>query len=212
MALHVTILTTQNVLAFDGFYAIYTEAFPLSEQKSKETLLAMLDASFYTIYLAYHDEKIVGFCIMYHPQNTDFFLLEYIAITPHIQAKGLGSFLLKESIELLFEKEGIRPILIEIDSPEHASFEQEIREKRERFYRKMGALKIKPFDYILPLHSDETPPPMKLLLLHYPYATLEKATLKRWLETLYNGAYNCPKDDPRIAQMLADTPSYFKFD
>jgi len=207
MPLHVTILTAQNALAFDGFYAIYAKAFPPSEQKSKETLFSMLEAPFYTIYLAYNDEKIVGFCIMYHPQNDDFFLLEYIAITPHIQAKGVGSFLLQKSLELLIEKEGNRPVLIEIDSPEHASSEQEIREKRERFYRKMGALKIDPFDYILPLQSDETPPPMELLLLHYPHKTLEKSILKRWLEALYHDVYGCTKDDGRIAQILTHTPA-----
>jgi len=206
MPLHVKRLTAQNTLTFDGFYAIYARAFPLSEQKSKETLLAMLDAPFYTIFLAYDDEKIVGFCIMYHPKKDDFFLLEYIAITPHIQAKGVGSFLLQTSLNLLFETEGIRPVLIEIDSPEHPSSEQEIREKRERFYRKMGALKIEPFDYILPLQSNETPPPMELLLLHYPLKTLSKQTLKRWLEALYHDVYGCAKDDVRIEQMLKDVP------
>lgn len=209
MPLHVKRLTAQNTLAFDGFYAIYAKAFPPSEQKSQETLLAMLDAPFYTLFLAYDDEKIVGFCIMYHPKKDDFFLLEYIAITPHIQAKGVGSFLLQTSLNLLFETEGIRPVLIEIDSPEHPSSEQEIREKRERFYRKMGALKIEPLDYILPLQSDATPPPMELLLLHYPHKTLEKETLKRWLEALYHDVYGCAKDDPRIEHMLAGTHTYF---
>ena len=208
MPLHVKRLTAQNTLTFDGFYAIYARAFPLSEQKSKETLLAMLDAPFYTLFLAYDDEKIVGFCIMYHPKKDDFFLLEYIAITPHIQAKGVGSFLLQTSLNLLFETEGIRPVLIEIDSPEHPSFEQEIREKRERFYRKLGALKIDPFDYILPLQSNEAPPPMELLLLQYPHKTLEKETLKRWLEALYHDVYGCTKDDGRIAQMLTHAPAF----
>jgi len=208
MPLHVKHLTAQDALAFDGFYAIYATAFPKSEQKSKETLLAMLEAPFYTIYTLYNDDKMIGFCIMYRAQNDDFFLLEYMAIDAHERTNGLGSFLLQKSLELLMEKEGDRPVLIEIDSPEHASTEQEIREKRERFYRKLGALKIDPFDYILPLQSDETPPPMKLLLLHYSHKTLAKTTLKRWLEALYHDVYGCAKDDVRIAQMLAHTPSY----
>lgn len=206
MPLHVKHLTAQNALAFDGFYAIYATAFPKSEQKSKETLLAMLEAPFYTIYLAYNDDKIIGFCIIYHAQNDDFFLLEYMAIDARERTKGLGSFLLKESIKMLFKHKGTSPILIEIDSPEHASSEQEIREKREHFYRKMGALKIDSFEYILPLQSDETPPPMELLLLHYPHTTLQKNTLKRWLETLYSDVYGCFKEDIRIAQMLHNIP------
>ena len=73
MPLHVKALEHDRREEFDGFYAIYSTAFPPSEQKPREVLLAMCHASFYTIYLAYNDEKIVGFCIMYHPWNEDFF-------------------------------------------------------------------------------------------------------------------------------------------
>jgi len=64
MALKISALERNNTDEFDGFYAIYSTAFPLSEQKPRDALLAMQHASFYTIYLAHNDEKIVGFCIM----------------------------------------------------------------------------------------------------------------------------------------------------
>jgi len=166
MALHVKALERQNATEFDGFYAIYSSSFPLCEQKSRDALLAMQHASFYTIYLALNDEKIVGFCIMYHPKNDNFFLLEYMAIDAHQRGIGLGSTLLKNSINQLFKTHGIRALLIEIDSPEKASSEQAICEKRELFYRHIGALKIDPFDYILPLQTHEVAPPMELLVFH----------------------------------------------
>ena len=206
MALHVKALEHNNPHEFDGFYAIYSTSFPLCEQKSRDALLAMQRASFYTIYLAYHDEKIVGFCIMYHPQDDDFFLLEYMAVDESLRGIGLGSTLLKSSIDQLFHMHGTRPLLIEIDSPEKSSREQEIREKREQFYRRLGALKIDPFDYILPSQTEEEAPPMELLVYHPSLQEISKETLQTWLEKLYVDVYGCAKMDSRIAHMLEPVP------
>ena len=209
MALHVKALGQNNLEEFDGFYAIYSTSFPLSEQKSRDALLAMQHASFYTIYLAYNDEKIVGFCIMYHPHNEDFFLLEYMAIDETQRGIGLGSTLLKSSIEQLFKTHGIRALLIEIESPEESSPDKEIREKREQFYRHLGALRIDSFDYILALQSLEAPPEMKLLVYHLTLREIPKTTLQRWLEKIYVDVYGCSQNDLRIAQMLEAIPTVF---
>lgn len=206
MALKVHALEQNNPHEFDGFYAIYSTAFPPSEQKSRDALLHMVHASFYTIYLAYNDEKIVGFCIMYHPDNEDFFLLEYMAVDETQRGIGLGSTLLQSSIEYLYNTCGIRALLIEIDSPEKSSHEQEIRKKREQFYRRLGALTIDPFDYILALQSSQEPPPMELLVYHPRMKEVPKETLHHWLEKLYVDVYGCARNDPRIAQMLDHAP------
>lgn len=206
MFLHVRNLTLEDTMSFDGFYAIYSQAFPPSEQKSLAALRDMLTKDTYTIFLAYNDEKIVGFCIMYHPINDDFFLLEYMATDSQIRGQGIGSTLLAQSLKNLTERLGVRSLIIEIDSPEKISHEQEIRERRERFYRRLGALKIDPFDYILPSQSQEDAPPMELLVLHPHIRTLPRETLKIWLEKLYVDVYGCERKDPRIVEMLHDTP------
>jgi GNAT superfamily N-acetyltransferase len=206
MALHVKALEQNDSKEFDGFYAIYSTSFPLCEQKSRDALLAMQHASFYTIFLAYNDEKIVGFCIMYHPHDDDFFLLEYLAVDESLRGIGLGSTLLKSSIEQLFETHGTRALLIEIDSPEKSSTDHEIRKKREEFYRRLGALKIDPFDYILPSQTSELAPPMELLVYHPTLREVSKESLQTWLEKLYENVYGCTKDDPRIASMLESVP------
>jgi GNAT superfamily N-acetyltransferase len=206
MALHVKALEQNDSKEFDGFYAIYSTSFPLCEQKSRDALFAMQHASFYTIFLAYNDEKIVGFCIMYHPHDDDFFLLEYMAVDERLRGIGLGSTLLQSSIDQLFKTHGTRALLIEIDSPEKSSAEQEIREKREVFYRRLGALKIDPFDYILPSQTSELAPPMELLVYHPTLREVSKESLQTWLEKLYVDVYGCSKTDPRIAHMLVHVP------
>lgn len=206
MALHVKALEHNNSEEFDGFYAIYSTSFPLSEQKSRDALLTMQHATFYTIYLAYNDEKIVGFCIMYHPHDDDFFLLEYMAVDETQRGIGLGSTLLQNSIDHLFKTQGTRALLIEIDSPEKSSIDHEIRKKRETFYRRLGAFKIDPFDYILPSQTSELAPPMELLVYHPTLREVSKETLQTWLKKLYVNVYGCSQKDPRIASMLEHVP------
>jgi len=137
---------------------------------------------------------------------TIFLLLEYMAVDERLRGSGLGSTLLKSSIEQLFETHGTRALLIEIDSPEKSSIDHEIRQKREAFYRRLGALKIDPFDYILALQSSEKAPPMELLVYHLRMREVSKETLHTWLEKLYVDVYGCTNDDPRIAHMLAPMP------
>lgn len=146
---------------------------------------------------------------MYHPHNEDFFLLEYMAIDETQRGIGLGSTLLKSSIEQLFKTYGIRALLIEIESPEESSSDKEIREKREQFYRHLGALKIDSFDYILALQSVEEPPMMKLLVYHPNVREIPKTILHIWLEKIYVNVYGCNQNDPRIGKMLTAKPEIF---
>ena len=208
MPLDIKPLLADNPLAFDDFYAIYQGAFPPCEQKSKDAILAIIESSSYTIFTAFADKKMVGFSIMYHPQNDDFFLLEYIATSPTQHSKGLGSSLLKQSMQILFDTYGKRPLLIEIESLKYTANEHErtIRHKRELFYRRLGALKIDLLDYIFPLENGETPPLMEILIYAPNLGQITKTTLHTWLEKLYVNVYQCPKNDPRITQMLAPLP------
>jgi len=204
--MHIAPLEINDRARFDAFYAIYRVSFPLSEQKSYEELLRMGSLASYTIFTAQNNEEILGFCIMFHDSEVDFYLLEYMAIDAQKRSLGLGSKLFLASIDSLVQQHGLKPLVIEIDSPEEPSPEQHIREKREQFYRKLGCKKIDPFDYILPLKSDEAPPPMELLIYHPTLAHLFKEDLRCWLETLYTKVYGCDKNDARIAVMLKNTP------
>jgi GNAT superfamily N-acetyltransferase len=204
--MHIAPLEINDRERFDAFYAIYRVSFPLSEQKSYGELLRMGSLASYTIFTAQNNEEILGFCIMFHDREVDFYLLEYMAIDAQKRSLGLGSKLFRTSMQHLIHTYGLKPLVIEIDSPEKPSDEQHTREKREQFYRKQGARKIDSFDYILPLKSDETPPPMELLVYHPSLTHISKEQLRCWLEALYSNVYGCDKDDVRIAVMLKNTP------
>ena len=118
----------------------------------------------------------------------------------------MGSHLFICACEYLVKTYGLKPFLIEIDSREKPSNEQDIKEKREQFYRKLGCKKVDPFDYILPLNTQETPPPMELLVYHPSLSFISKQHLSLWLEALYTHVYGCDKNDVRLATMLEHAP------
>lgn len=206
MQLQIETLCQKCMDSFDDFYAIYSISFPLSEQKSKKELLIMLDSPDYTIFTSKIETQTVGFCIIFHSEQTSFYLLEYMAIEGTKRSLGIGSKLFFHTITQIFSEHGIKPVLIEIDSPEEKSDEQNLREKRERFYKRLGCRKIEPFDYILAIKSDQITPPMELLVYHDGMQNILKSQLQEWLEDIYMLVYGCAKDDERITKMLSYTP------
>ncbi|OHE11756.1 MAG: hypothetical protein A2525_08045 [Sulfurimonas sp. RIFOXYD12_FULL_36_11] len=206
MQLQIETLCQKNMNNFDDFYAIYSISFPLSEQKSKEELLIMLDSPDYTIFTSKIETQTVGFCIIFHSEQTSFYLLEYMAIDGTKRSLGIGSKLFSHITMQIFSKYGIKPMLIEIDSPEEKSDEQNLREKREQFYKRLGCRKIEPFDYILAIKSDQITPPMELLVYHDGMQNILKSQLQEWLEDIYMLVYGCAKDDERITKMLSHAP------
>lgn len=210
MQLLIETLCKKNRDGFDEFYAIYSISFPLSEQKSKEELLKMLHSSCCTIFISKNNNKTTGFCIIFHSLQTSFYLLEYMAVDTTKRSSGIGSKLFSYATRQIFSKNGIKPLLIEIDSSEEKSDEQEIREKREQFYKKLGCRKINQFDYILAIKNDKKAPPMKLLVYYNSIQNISKSLLQEWLEDIYMLVYGCSKDDERISKMLLDVPQILK--
>lgn len=206
MQLFIETLCKKNRDGFDEFYTIYSISFPLSEQKSKEELLKMLHSPCYTIFISKNNNKITGFCIIFHSLQTSFYLLEYMAVDTTQRNSGIGSKLFSYATRQIFSKNGIKPLLIEIDSSEEKSDEQAIREKREQFYKKLGCRKINQFDYILAIKNEKTAPPMKLLVYHTKMQNVLKPQLQEWLEDIYMLVYGCARDDERIAKMLCNVP------
>jgi len=206
LQLQIETLCQKNMNNFDDFYAIYSISFLLSEQKSKEELLIMLNSPDYTIFTSKIETQTVGFCIIFHSEQTSFYLLEYMAIDGTKRSLGIGSKLFSHITMQIFSKYGIKPMLIEIDSPEEKSDEQNLREKREQFYKRLGCRKIEPFDYILAIKSDQITPPMELLVYHDGMQNILKSQLQEWLEDIYMLVYGCAKDDERITKMLSHAP------
>jgi GNAT superfamily N-acetyltransferase len=193
----------------DGFiaevYRLYAEAFDPREQKSRDQLAALRGRPDYEILVARRGGRIVGFSVLFVPPGEPFSLLEYMAVEAAERGGGVGAELFRQSRATAAARQGGRPVamLVEVDSDRITSPAQELCEKRQRFYRRLGCLRIEGLPYELPLPMEVTPPEMDLLVHLPPERTaLAKSELEHWLQVVYRKVYGCAPDDSRPRRML----------
>lgn len=191
---------------FREFYEIYAASIAAREQKPEAWICAMVRAPEYRVWLMKGAGRIDGFSILFLPPAEGFALLEYMAVAPERRNRGVGSELFKQTIERAVMPEGRGlPILLEVDSDREVCGDQQVRKRRQQFYRRLGCDRISGLHYILPLPGQGPAPEMDLLVYSAePLRQLPKTELERWLRTIYRDVYRCSSDDPRIVQMLRD--------
>ncbi|HEY6477193.1 MAG TPA: GNAT family N-acetyltransferase [Polyangia bacterium] len=198
---------------FRQLYAIYAASIAAREQKRESWLAAMVDAPDYRVWVAKAAGLVRGFSILFVPAAGGFALLEYMAVAPDQRNHGLGAELFRQTMKAAVLPEARPlPVLLEVDSDREAASDRALRTRRERFYRRLGCLRIAGLRYLMPLPGEGSPPEMDLLV--YQAAPLggparsevPRSEVRRWLESIYRDVYHCPPDDPRLAQMLSGLP------
>lgn len=196
-------LTSSRTRAFREAYAIYETAIPKAEQKTRRQMLAGLKHPDFRFWAFEHEGEIAGIAVLYASAANNTLLLEYLAISPKLQGKGLGSTLFQASFEAS-RMDARTLMLIEVDSEKEdvSAKEKRIRLGRKAFYRRLGAREVEGFDYILPLENFGPAPRMSLLLLGAKADRIETGRLRAAVQDVYVAVYRCRPDDPRIARMF----------
>lgn len=136
-------------------YTDYLAIFPEDERKP----IGWLETSFQKGYIEFikiiEKGNLVGFMILQKVQENGYLGLDYFAILPAYRNQGLGS----KALEMLIQKETRKKgIFVEIEKVGLGKneTENEQREKRQRFYQKLGFQKLncdlQLFDVIYTLH------------------------------------------------------------
>lgn len=200
-------LTASTDRRFDEFYAIYCESITLRERKSKAELSTMVCKPNYRFLLAQDRDTVTGFSISFVEETESFCLLEYMAVDKRYRGHQLGSELFKATTSTVRGEHGASSILLEVDSDRELTADQELRRRRQNFYRRLGCRRIADCAYILPLPG-EGPAPEMDLFVHLPESApaIRRAKLERWLKVIYRDVYGRSPDDPRIAEMLDGVP------
>ncbi len=186
----------------DGLFKIYNEAINISEQKPRAMLEKMLQDSNYYFYVSIVNEQVIGFAIVYSPINSDYCLLEYMAIDDSLRGKGYGGKIF-DSLTSIFSN---KSMVIEIDSPFEDSEDSAIRQKRIEFYKSHGSRLVQGLNYILPMGGLHTPEMLILLHSNIYNESIPKEKLSSWLTDIYVSVYGCGAGDERLSYMLCDLP------
>jgi GNAT superfamily N-acetyltransferase len=194
--------------AFRELYQVYAASIVARERKPEAWICALVRAPEYRVWVMKRAGRVTAFSILFLPATERFALLEYMAVAAEQRNRGMGSELFQQSVQRAVAPDGgSRPVVLEIDSDREASSDQEMRRRRQRFYRRLGCLRIAGLHYILPLPGEGPPPEMDLMVYSpAPLRQLAKTELEQWLTTIYRDVYHCPPHDPRIARMLRDVP------
>jgi GNAT superfamily N-acetyltransferase len=198
---------------FQQLYAIYAASIAAREQKRESWIAAMIDAPEYRVWVAKAGDLVRGFSILFVPAAGGFALLEYMAVAPDQRNHGLGAELFRQTMKAALTPEARPlPVLLEVDSDREAASDRALRTRRERFYRRLGCLRIAGLRYLMPLAGEGSPPEMDLLVYsadplgRVAGSEVPRSDVTRWLETIYRDVYHCAPNDPRLAQMVAGLP------
>ena len=136
---------------FDTFWAIYCEAFPADERRSRESQEKVMAHERYSIIPLEHDGKTVGFITCW---DLDHFMFgEHFAVDAEYRGSGIGEECLKRFLLSLS-----KPFIAEVEF-QRDSFSA----RRIAFYERLG-LKLNGYDYLQPPYEeDQKPVPMKIM-------------------------------------------------
>lgn len=141
----------------DHIYHYLTDEFPAHELKSYKIYQELIMDQHYDVLLAYDNDNLVGYALIFRPQLCQTLWLDFIAILPNHQSKGYGSILIKEVLN--YYQPQYKGMVFEVEIPVNDNLNQ-IR--RIRYYERLGAITI-PIAYSLPTNTG--PFPMYLMQL-----------------------------------------------
>lgn len=198
--IRINMLDPADSEGMDRVVALYREAILQSEQRPEAEFRALVTREDYRFVVARLEADLLGFAVVWAPVNGDFWLFEYVAVTPEARGKKIGSHLLLASRELV----GIeRTALVEVD----AYTGEDVQAQRLMFYKRLGCRVLGGLDYFLPLDAFGEPPPMLLLaMLHPDVAAVPVQIVEEWVRRIYSECYGKGLDDPRLARMIDPLP------
>ncbi len=186
--------------AFDAFYAIYEEALPAGERKSRGALAALVARRDYSVLALVAEGTVRAFAIVFLSATADVGLLEYMATEKGWRNARLGERLFHAARARM----GDRVMLVEVDSEREDAKDRDIRVRRKDFYLRLGCKQIAGVDYVMPMVSSERPPVMDLLYHDGGRGvSVTKDLLRTWLTTIYIEVYDRSGDDPAIEAMVS---------
>ncbi len=111
---------------FDEIFAILEDSFYESEYRTYDQQKALLDKSYYNVFIKEENGKILGF-IMNWTFDT-FCFIDHFAISKEYRNKGLGSTILQEFISQVNV-----PVVLEVENDD-----SELSLRRIEFYKRNG--------------------------------------------------------------------------
>lgn len=189
---------------FSEVVSMYNELFPANERQPLEVFAERIVSGKTELILAERDRQLQGFALWWNLDQSDFALLDYLAVRKDLHGGGIGSQLLH--ITAAKAAQYGKDLVIEAERPGEGANWQE-REKRIRFYMRQGAFVLKGVRYVLPPLDGSHP--TNMVFMAVPQAAKKVypgKAIMALIRQIYSEVYFMPDNDPLLKSVIADIP------
>ena len=193
---------------------IYVSTFPLENAKQLDAytnhILDMLrNDKRYHLYAAIEGRAMIGISLLYIFEELKMALLDYMAVLPTFQRRGVGGKLFEftnnELNHLLLDNIGM---LLEV--PKENVFDPDellIRKRRLQFYFRLGVKVLKGVNYLLPIQVDgDAAEEMYLMIkLSKNITSISKKIIADFINSVYTDVYDYRMTD-LVCRTIATMP------
>lgn len=187
-------------LEFKKSLDIYKSSFPSNETRPVEKVVKMLkDDKDYHLFIAFdNSNSVVGISLLYAFKSLHIGLLDYMAVDPNYQRKGIGRELFRFTLQDL---SSLNPLVIglimeiqkeDVPDPE----DSRMRKDRIRFYSQLGAKVLDGINYLLPSQNRGKPEEMYLMIVPFKEIhSLPKRSVIQYVNAIYSTIYQYENKD-----------------
>lgn len=178
---------------------IYKSSFPSNETRPVEKVVKMLgEDKDYHLLTATDNNAVVGISLLYAFRSLHIGLLDYMAVHPKYQRRGIGKKLFGFTVQKLSSQIPLAIGLIMEIQKENVPepYERVIRKDRIRFYRGLGVKLLDGVNYLLPSQNRGKPEEMYLMIVpSTEMHSIPKRSIIRFVDALYSTIYQYENKD-----------------
>jgi ribosomal protein S18 acetylase RimI-like enzyme len=198
---------------FEELCSIYLSTFPLENAKQLDIYLnhiydMLRNDNRYHLYAAVEDNSMIGISLLYIFEHLKMALLDYMAIIPNFQRRGIGRMLFEftnnELNRLIPDNMGL---LLEVPKENVSDPDEKLRRKRRiQFYSRLGVRVLKSVNYLLPIQIDGDAEEMYLMIkLSKNITWISKKSIANFIDSVYTEVYDYRKSD-LLSKTTANLP------
>lgn len=198
-------------LQFQQALSLYLQSFSANQRLDIDIITRRTQANQHQVWVGLdstkHDSQEIVLMAILHPLNhTPFTLLSYLATRPTFQGQGIGTQFLQFIIAQYQQVQKF--LILEVETPRTHEDSDSKAQKRIKFYRQLGAVELMEINYLLPPLAEDSPTPMKLLMLPaYPTSTLTGEVVKNLIQLMYQEVYSLSPEDELMTSVLNQIPA-----
>lgn len=198
------IVSTKDIYYADAML-IYQEAFPSNERQLLSKISERIAAGKSQLFVGIMDEEVICMALLWDFSNTDFTLLDYMAVSEKHRNNHFGTKMFNFLVDKV--KSNHKFLLLEVENYLFGN-NREQRKKRVNFYLKNGSYLLDNVPYVLPSLDNSLPLEALLMIApKYKSAHLKKSEIENLIKRLYQEIYEKSENDALLVSVLKNIPN-----